>query len=150
MDFKDVFNKMAMFKNRTSYDAAAKFADAQTLTADGVLQVGGGDNILDLGSNAAMWRNQVLNFALAEIDDANADETYAFVIEESEDNTFTTVRKSTIVSIPRDAGSTTDDPILYSTEMTPEYQFLRISVDVGGTTPSLKLLQAFYSPNVGM
>jgi hypothetical protein len=156
------------------FDAQAKFADAQTLTATGYLQVGGNPGQIDLGSSntvnasssagryVASW---ILN--ITAIDFANNDETYRFFLLGSNDvafgngnveclaaHDFAAVTAGRFIT-PLLGASPANAPFVQSVPFVNlwqkiVYRFLRAQCVITGTTPSVTVTSWISSPGIGI
>lgn len=146
-----------------NFDANLLLSDAgAAVTADGYAQVGGATATLDLGGNQSTSPTQqarldaVAVVEISAIDIASGDETYVLRILGSNDSAWAsgniyelaalTLGKGSAL-VPTTQGDTLvgEYEIMFTTERANvKYEYIRMYVDVGGTTPSITF-QAYVS-----
>lgn len=145
-----------------SFDANLILSDnAAAYTADGYAQVGGADAILDLGGNQGTSPTQQARIDAAcvidvtAIDIASGNETYVLRMLGCNTSGFASnVVELAAITLGKGASlipATQKDSVvgryelLFATEQAnTKFQYLKMYVDVGGTTPSISF-QAFVS-----
>lgn len=143
-----------------SFDVNLLLSDnAAAYTADGYAQVGGADAVLDLGGNQGVTPTQQARIDamcvidVTAIDIASNDETYVlrilgcntagFASAVRELAAITLGKGSVLVPATQSNGIVGRYELPFCTEqVNTKYEFVKLYVDVGGTTPSIAF-QAF-------
>lgn len=138
-----------------SFDANLQLSDnAAAYTTDGYAQVGGADAVLDLGGNQSTTPTQqaridaVCVIDITAIDIASTNETYTlrimgcntagFASAVAELAAITIGDGDTLSPATQSDASTGRIELMFCTErFDTKYQFLKLYVDVGGTSPSI-------------
>ena len=144
-----------------TYDSALEVSDGAigAITADDVLQTGGADAILDLG--AAMFRGTLV-VDVSAMDVTSGDETYRICVQGSNSATFASgsVNLATLQLgdqaqfVGVDTDQTTGKHFLTFQNIVPiagvdtTYRYMRVQLDVGGTTPSITIDSAYVTKAV--
>ena len=141
-----------------SFDANLLLSDnAAAYVADGYTQVGGADAVLDLGGNQGVSPLQqaridaVCVIDVTAIDVASGNETYSlrvlgcnssgFASNVAELAAITIGKGSALVPTTQSDATTGRIELPFCTErFNQKYEFVKLYVDVGGTTPSINLL----------
>lgn len=143
-----------------SFDANLQLSDnAAAYTADGYAQVGGADGLCDLGGNQGVTPAQqarldaVAVIDITAIDIASGNETYVlrimgcntagFASSTAELAAITLGKGASLVPATQSDAVVGRIELMFATErLNTKYQFIKLYVDVGGTTPSISF-QAF-------
>lgn len=109
-----------------------------------IAQVGGSNGVVDVFGDSATEASTVLVQSawlnITATDDGSANETYVWLIEESDTNVFTIVRKFTSFTVLRGTSGAA------KIGFTPNYRFVRFNYFTTGTTPSISIEKGFLSP----
>lgn len=126
-----------MAKHIYPADAGLILKDAGAVTADGAATVGGSAKVLDVGPGR-LRDGAAVEIYITACDFTNTDETYAIVIQASNDATpfATTTRELARFVVP--GGTTGRQQIMITNEWFGViYRNIRVYTDVSGTTPSI-------------
>lgn len=150
---------MAFPNDRTySFDANLQFSDnAAAYTANGYLQSGGADGVIDLGGNQGTSPTQQARidamaiFDVTAIDIASANERYTFKILLCNDPAFaSSVFEAAAITLGKGSAgtpTTLGDSVIgrYELGFTNQvagtiYEYMKVYLIVAGTTPSISVL----------
>lgn len=137
-------------------DSAIQMKDAGAMTSTAITQVGGSNKALDLG--AATYQRFALVVDVSAIDTANGDESYTITVQGSSASGFSplyiltrtilgdsSVSGNAIDTLPGRYVIYGDNVINLAGSQTANAQYLRVSVGIAGTTPSINF-QAWFVP----
>ena len=137
--------------NQYIFDADTELKDAGAIAASAAAQVGGADQILDMGADgfdssllASYYEGDIVIDVTA-LDFTTADETYQILAQVSNSATFSTGVKNAAAIVLGDAANGASDDtdlgqrVLHVNNMIAgtKFRYLRLFTAVGGTTPSI-------------
>jgi RES domain-containing protein len=124
-------------------DAQLMFSDAQAITADAA-----STNIIDLGVARNLFQGEPMAIVISSdvaADLTTTDETYSVIVQTDDNSSFSSATALTTQAIPAADLAAGDIVVLGVPSGSAVERYLRLSYDVGGTTPTVTLT-AYLSP----